>query len=134
MRRPGSSRRMMLWFLSAALLGLVAAVVVLPRVVTGPSRPPTPVTDTRSVDGRRERDIRFTNEYLYDSAYETCDALAIDTLADRLRVPATGPSAVARAFARQNFATALRAGPYNGCRDALESHLHDPRRWRGVRP
>jgi hypothetical protein len=134
MRRPGLGRRMMRWALAAAMLALVAAVVVLPRVITEPGRRPTPVTEHRSVDGRRELDIRYTNEYLRDSAYETCDALSLETLAARLRVPATGPSAVARAFARQNFAKALRSGPYEGCVDALEDHDEDPGRWRGEGP
>jgi len=134
MRRPPLRRRMMTWALPAALLALVAAVVVLPRVIsTGPTRPPTPITETRSVDARRERDIRFTNEYLYDSSYETCDALGIDTLADRLRVPATHPSALARAYARQNYASAIRVGPYRGCLDALKHRLDDPRPWLGAR-
>ena len=134
MRGPGPRRRMMRWALAAALLALVAAVVVLPRVITAPGRPSTPVTEYRSVEGRRERDIRYTNEYLRDSAYETCDALSLGTLAARLRVPATGPSAVARAFAQQNFPKALRSGPYEGCVDALRGHRQDPGRWRGAGP
>jgi hypothetical protein len=127
MRRPRSRRRMMLWVLPAALLGLMAAVVVLPRVITtGPTRPPTPVTHSRSLDARRQLDVRYTNEYLYDSSYETCDALGMDTLARKLRVPATRPSVVARAFARQNYATAIRVGPYDGCLDALEGRVENP--------
>jgi hypothetical protein len=130
MRRPGLLRQLGLWAMPVALLALVAAVVVLPRVTSGAARPPTPVIGSRPVDVRRERDVRFTNEYLYDSSYETCDALKIDTLARKLGVPAARPSVVARAFAERNYATAMRVGPYQGCLDALASHAQEPRRRR----
>jgi hypothetical protein len=128
MRRHGSARQVGLWVLPVAVVALVAAVAVLPRVTSGPARPLTPVTRSRPVDARRERDIRFTNEYLYDSSYETCEALGIEALAGKLRVSAADPSVVARAFARRNYATALRVGPYHGCLDALASHRQEEHR------
>jgi hypothetical protein len=103
---------------------------VLPRVAPGPTRPPTPVTHTRPVDARRARDIRFTNEYLYDSSYETCEALGIESLARKLGIPPTSPRVVARTFAERNYATAIRAGPYHGCADALVTQLKEARRRR----
>jgi hypothetical protein len=125
---PGSPHRKLLWALPVALLGLVAAVVVLPRVAPGPSRPPSPVTRTRPLDLRRHRDVGYTNEYLYDSTYETCEALGIGQLARKLGVRSTSPSRVARAFADQNYASALRVGSYHGCRDALVTQLREARR------
>jgi hypothetical protein len=128
MRPAGARRRPLLWALPVALLALVAAVVVLPRLTPGPSRPPTPVTRTRSLDLRRHRDVRYTNEYLYDSTYETCEAVGITQLARKLGVRSTSPARVARAFANQNYASALRTGPYHGCRDALVTQLREARR------
>jgi hypothetical protein len=119
MRRAGSAGGISVWIAALAVITLAAAVVVLPRVAPGPVRPPTAVTRTRPPDLRRQRDVRFTNEYLYDSSYETCDALGIRSLARKLGVPAARPARVARAFARQNYPPATRSGPYHGCVDAL---------------
>jgi hypothetical protein len=123
-------RGIVLWLLPAAALALALAVVVVPHVASGPTRPPTPVTRTRPPDLRRQRDVRFTNEYLYDSSYETCEALGIRSLARKLRVPADRPSHVARIFARRNYPPATRSGPYHGCVDALVSQLQEARRRR----
>ena len=127
-------RTILFWALPAALLVLVAAVALLPMLAAGPVRPDSPVTHSRPADVRRERDIRFTNEYLYDSSYETCDALGAHSLARKLGVPVDRASLVARAFARQNYGAALRSGPYEGCLDALMSHLEEGgRRRAGMR-
>jgi hypothetical protein len=128
MRPAGSRSRVLLWALAVALVELVTAVVVLPRVTPGPSRPATPVTRKRPLDLRRHRDVADTNEYLYDSTYETCEALGIGQLAHKLGVRGTSPSRVAKAFAEENYASALRVGPYHGCLDALLSHLREARR------
>jgi hypothetical protein len=127
--RPADSRhRMLLWALPVALLGLVTAVLVLPRVTPGPSRPTTPVTRTRPLDLRRHRDVGYTNEYLYDSTYETCAALGMIQLAHKLGIRSTSGSRVAKAFAEQNYPSALRVGPYHGCLDALLTQKRQARR------
>jgi hypothetical protein len=128
MRPAGSRSRVLLWALPVAILGLVIAIVLLPRVTPGPSRPATPVTRKRPLDLRRHRDVAYTNEYLYDSTYETCEALGITQLAHKLGVCGTSPPRVAKAFAEQNYASALRVGPYHGCLDALLSQLREARR------
>jgi hypothetical protein len=120
--------RLLLWLLPVAVLGVMVAVTLVPAISWEPTRPETPVTRSRPVDVRRERDVRITNEYLYDSSYETCDALGIDTLARKLGVRPAPASRVARAFAEQNYAAAIRSGPYQGCVDALRDHAAHPRR------
>jgi hypothetical protein len=125
MGRRGIGNRMLRWVLPAALLALVAAVVILPKFASGPTRPPTPVTETRSLEGRRHHDVYYTNEYLYDSTYETCEAVGITQLARKLGVPARPASGVARAFAGENYASALREGSYHGCLDALLTELRE---------
>jgi hypothetical protein len=122
---PRARNRKLLWALPVALLGLVAAVAVLPQLTSGPTRPPTPVTQTRPLDARRKHDIYYTNEYLYDSTYETCEAVGITQLARKLGVPASPVSRVARAFAGENYASALREGSYHGCLDALLTELRE---------
>jgi hypothetical protein len=106
-----------------ALLGLVAAVVVLPKLTGGPSRPPTPVTKTRPLNARHHRSVE-DNDELYDSAYEACEGLGIRPLARKLGVPASPVPRLARAFAAENYASALRDGSYHACLDAL---LTEPR-------
>jgi hypothetical protein len=125
---PGARRRKLLWALPVAALGLIAAVAGLPRIAPGPTRPPTPVTQTRPLDARRRHDIYYTNEYLYDSTYETCEAVGITELARKLRVPASPVSRIARAFAGENYASALRDGSYHGCLDALLTELREEHR------
>jgi hypothetical protein len=119
--------RLLLWLLPVAVLGVMVAVTLVPAIRWEPTRPETPVTRSRPVDVRRDRDVRFSNEYLYDSSYETCDALGIDTLARKLRVRPIRASRVARAFAEQNYAAAIRTGPYQGCVDALRDQARHPR-------
>lgn len=125
MRSPAARYRMLRWVMPAGLLVLVAAVVILPKLASGPSRPPTPVTETRSLEGRRHHDVYYTNEYLYDSTYETCEAVGIRGLARKLGVPARPLPSIARAFARNNYASALRVGAYHGCLDALTTQLRE---------
>jgi hypothetical protein len=125
MNTPGIVHRILRWALPAALLGLVAAVVILPKLASGPSRPPTPVTEKRSLYGRRDHDVYYTNEYLYDSTYETCEAVGITQLARKLGVPASPVSRIARAFAGENYESALRDGSYHGCLDALTTQLRE---------
>ncbi len=103
MGRPTARNRIFVWVMPAALLGLVAAVVVLPKLTSGPSRPSTPVTKTRPLNARRDRNVEDNNE-LYDSAYETCEGLGITQLARKLGVPASPVSRLARAFAADNYA------------------------------
>jgi hypothetical protein len=127
MDQPGARNRKLLWALPVAVLGLMAAVAVLPQITPGPTRPPTPVTQTRPLDARRRHDIYYTNEYLYDSTYETCEAVGITQLARKLGVPATPASRVASAFAGENYESALRSGSYHGCLDALLTELRQER-------
>jgi hypothetical protein len=122
---PGGRNRKLLWALPVAVLGLTAAVALLPRIAPGPTRPPTPVTQTRPLDARRRHDIYYTNEYLYDSTYETCEAVGLRPLAHKLGVPALPASRVARAFAGDNYASAFRNGSYHGCLDALLTELRE---------
>ena len=119
MRGEGSARPLLVWAIPVAALVLVAAVIVLPRIASGPSRPSSPVTRTRPLDTRHRLDVTYTNEYLYDSTYETCDALGADQLARRLGVPTVPLTRIALAFAERNYAAAIRSGPYQGCLDAL---------------
>jgi hypothetical protein len=93
-------------------------------LTAGPSRPPTPVTKTRPLDARRDRSVD-NNEDLYDSAYETCAGVGIRQLARKLGVPASPVSRIARAFAGENYDSALRDGSYHGCLDALTTQLRE---------
>jgi hypothetical protein len=124
----GSPRALLVLVLPVAALVLVAAVVVLPRITPGPSRAPSPVTRTRPLDQRRHRDIGYTNEYLYDSTYETCEAVGITQLARKLGVPDTRLTRIAKAFADRNYASSIRSGPYHGCLDALIEQRREARR------
>jgi hypothetical protein len=124
---PAARNRMFVWVMPAALLGLVAAVVVAPKLTTGPSRPPTPVAKTRSLDARYHRSV-YNNDDLYDSAYETCEGLGIRRLARNLGVPASPVSRLAKAFAAENYASALRDGTYHACLDALLTELREEHR------
>jgi hypothetical protein len=128
MRAAGSLRPLLVWVMPVAVLGLVVAVIVFPRIASGPSRPATPVTRTRPLDLRHHRDVGYTNEYLYDSTYETCEAVGITQLARKLGVPAAPLTRLARAFADQNYTSAVRSGPYHGCLDALVSHRREDHR------
>ncbi len=127
MGSPAARNRMFVWVMPAALLGLVAAVVVAPKLTAGPSRPPTPVTMTRPLDARYHRSVD-DNDDLYDSAYETCEAVGIRQLARKLAVPASPVSRLARAFAADNYASALRDSAYHACRDALLTELREEHR------
>jgi hypothetical protein len=122
-----SSRRnpKLLWVLPAGVLVLIAALAVLPRITHGPTRRPSPVTQIRPLDGRRRHDIAYTNEYLYDSTYETCEAIGLKQLARELDLPALPTSRVARAFADHDYQSALRDGSYHGCLDALNTELRE---------
>jgi hypothetical protein len=128
MGAAGHRRTLMVCALPVAALVLAAAVILLPRLMPGPQRAASPVTRTRPLDARRHRDIGYTNEYLYDSTYETCEAVGITQLARKLRVPATRLTRIARAFADENYAPSVRAGPYHGCLDALISQRRESRR------
>jgi hypothetical protein len=125
---PGARNRKLLWALPVAVLGLIAAVALLPRITPGPSRPPTPVTQTRPLDARHRHDIYYSDEYVYDSTYETCEAVGLKQLARKLGVPELPASRVARAFAGENYASALRNGSYHGCLDALLTELREEHR------
>ena len=125
MGAPRRRNLKLLWVLPAAALVLIAAVAVLPRIAPGPTRRSSPVTKTRPLDARRRHDIAYTNEYLYDSTYETCEAVGLKQLAHKLGVPALPATRVARAFAGENYGAALRDGSYHGCLDALLTELRE---------
>jgi hypothetical protein len=127
MGAPSRRNPKLLWVLPVAVLALIVSLAVLPRITSGPTRRPSPVTKTRPLDARRRHDIAYTNEYLYDSTYETCEAVGITQLARKLGVPARPASGVARAFAGENYESALRDGSYHGCLDALLTELREER-------
>jgi hypothetical protein len=72
---------------------------------------------SRSLDGRNLHDAALKNDYLYDSGYETCQALGLRALARLEHVPAN-PRLAASAFA-QRFDPQIRPGPHAGCLQGL---------------
>jgi hypothetical protein len=116
---------------SGRLLAVVAAVALVligSATVTellrppGTQRSPTPL---RAADGVRARQVRESNEQLFDSGYETCAALGLARLARQYALPRR-PEAAARAYAGQ-FEPAMRAGTYRGCVKALRESAGNPR-------
>ena len=76
-------------------------------------------TETRSLDGMRERHEAHENERLYDIGYESCGSYDLATLARRLGVAAR-PGAVASAFAGR-YPVDFRPGFQAGCLAALRT-------------
>lgn len=72
---------------------------------------------SRPLDRRNAHDAALKNDYLYDSGYETCQALGLPALARLVHLPAD-PERVAAAFALR-FDPQDRAGPRAGCLKGL---------------
>lgn len=62
----------------------------------------------------RAQHIENVNDEYQDSAYETCEARPLEAWAAILKTEPTAP-AIARTFARLNFAPAFREGARRGC-------------------
>ena len=92
---------------------LVAVAAV--RGHDGPTRRASPVA--APLDRTHARDVAIKTDYLYDSGYETCEALGLQVLARRLGTAAR-PATVARAFAHR-FDPSIRSGPRAGCYKSL---------------
>jgi hypothetical protein len=104
---------------AAALLALAFALpyLLLPQQDRAAERRAALRTATRPLDGVRHDDVRWANQEVYDSAYETCGALGVAGVASRFGVtPRAVPAA--RAFAG-GYEQALRPGTYAGCLAAL---------------
>lgn len=98
--------------LLAAIVATVAAAAYLLTPAIHPARPQTSGT-SRPLDRRNLHDAALKNDYLFDSGYETCQALGLRSLARTFGVPAV-PARVAAAFAHR-FDPQERPGPYTGC-------------------
>ncbi len=106
----------------AIVVGVViaASVIFLLALSTAVGHEPletTPVTRT-ALDAVRAKQIGKVEEASYDDGYETCIALGMKALAQRLEVTNPTPRTVARAFA-QGYDPAFRRGPFQGCLEAL---------------
>ena len=88
--------------IAVATGGLAGAMVLSRQIQSGQAaveRAKEAISSqTRSLDGMRERHEAHENERLYDIGYEACGSYDISTLARRLGV-APRPSVVAVAFA-----------------------------------
>jgi hypothetical protein len=83
----------------------------------GPAPIDVSATESRPLGHVRAANVRIENEYLLDSAYETCQARGVDQLARLLHV-APKAELVARAFAR-HYEPAFRRGAFEGCLSGL---------------
>jgi len=79
----------------------------------------------RAAHGVRARQVRESNQQLFDTSYETCAALGVARLARQYAL-APSPDAAARAYAAQ-FEPAMRVGTYRGCVKALRESARSPR-------
>jgi len=116
-RSGGRASRPPLRFLALTVLaaGLATgAYLVTPSPQSGRVQP---AGTSRPVDGRNLHDAALKNDYLYDSGYETCQALGLRALARLVGRPAR-PGLVAAAFARR-FDPQDRQGPLAGCLKGL---------------
>jgi hypothetical protein len=115
------------WRKLAPLAILVCVVTAVPLIVSasGMGDAPQHRYAKRTVDGRRQLDLRWENSYQYEATFEKCEIQSIDQMAKTFHVPAT-PTAVARAYARHH-APATRAAVLNGCRDAYLGRWNPPK-------
>lgn len=111
-----------------AAAGVLALALLGSGAVTGLLRPPRAkrsVPALRAVDAVRARQVRESNEQLFDASYETCAALGLPRLARQYAVPPR-PERAAGAYAAQ-FEPAMRVGTYRGCLKALRERAGSAR-------
>jgi hypothetical protein len=108
-----------------AILIVVAAAVPFAIQATGIASKRDFTHEKRSLDGRRELNLRWERSYQYEAAFEKCEIQSIDQVASTLHVPAT-PDTVGRAYARHH-APAIRGAIYHGCRDAYLGRWNPPK-------
>jgi hypothetical protein len=126
----GRTRALLAALVVVGAAGLVAGALAMGAASTSTRRAqhrdPHYATMNPAANARRQAQIRWHEDDDYDSSLETCLAVGLRPLAERLGVTPT-PLAVARAYAH-HFMPALRAAPYHGCLDALREHpLRPPR-------
>jgi hypothetical protein len=115
------------WRSLVPLAALLCVVTAVPLVVSlsGIGDAPQHRFAKRSVDGRRQLDLRYESSYQYEATFEKCEIQSIGQMAKTFHVAAT-PTAVARAYARHHE-PATRAAVFAGCRDAYAGRWNPPK-------
>ena len=122
-----AARTSPLWRRLAPLATLlcIAAAVPLVIYVAGVGDSPKHQFAKRSVDGRRQLDLRYESSYQYESTFEKCEVQDIHQMASTFHVPPRA-TLVARAYARLHE-PATRKAVFNGCRDAYLGRWNPPK-------
>jgi hypothetical protein len=116
-----------LWRRLVPLATLLCVAAAVPMVIyaAGIGDAPQHHFTKRSVDGRRQLDLRYESSYQYEATFEKCEIQSIDQMARTFHVAAT-PTAVARAYARHHEPS-TRAAVFHGCRDAYAGRWNPPK-------
>jgi hypothetical protein len=120
---PVARRR---WRRLRPLVAVIVVAVSVPPLVSlsGAAEHQPHVYKKRSLNTRRELNLKYERDYQYEAAFEKCEIQSIESLAAALNVEPT-PEAVGRAYARRHAAT-VREVIYLGCRDAYDEHWAPP--------